>query len=217
MYIIASFDFITAFSESSAGVLCNIRHPSETDIKLKSREISFVHNLLFNCPVVLKFCTSHDSDAAVLCTNFQTGWSNEGYVIGKQNCDIWASGAFRKDIPYFTRPLRYRGYYNIWYPLDTDDNRWGPVGPNWAPCWPHEPCYQGCYKEIVRFAIKISWCASVAYYSVTAPKLQCLFCYGNKKALKRSAERQLFMSGWNVYTGMEKGIKSVHFTYKIRI
>ena len=19
----------------------------------------------------------------------------------------------------------------------------GPTGPNWAPCWPHEPCYQG--------------------------------------------------------------------------
>ena len=21
----------------------------------------------------------------------------------------------------------------------------GPVGPRWAPCWPHEPCYQGCH------------------------------------------------------------------------
>ena len=20
---------------------------------------------------------------------------------------------------------------------------WGPVGPRWAPCWPHETCYQG--------------------------------------------------------------------------
>ena len=20
----------------------------------------------------------------------------------------------------------------------------GPVGPRWAPCWPHGPCYQGC-------------------------------------------------------------------------
>ena len=20
----------------------------------------------------------------------------------------------------------------------------GPVGPRWAPCWRHEPCYQGC-------------------------------------------------------------------------
>ena len=22
----------------------------------------------------------------------------------------------------------------------------GPVGPKWAPCWPHEPCYQGVYR-----------------------------------------------------------------------
>ena len=21
----------------------------------------------------------------------------------------------------------------------------GPVGPRWAPCWPHEPCYQGLH------------------------------------------------------------------------
>ena len=21
----------------------------------------------------------------------------------------------------------------------------GPVGPRWAPCWPHDPCYQGAY------------------------------------------------------------------------
>ena len=21
----------------------------------------------------------------------------------------------------------------------------GPVGPRWAPCWPHEPCYLGIY------------------------------------------------------------------------
>ena len=21
----------------------------------------------------------------------------------------------------------------------------GPVGPRWAPCWSHEPCYQGIY------------------------------------------------------------------------
>ena len=30
----------------------------------------------------------------------------------------------------------------------------GPVGPRWAPCWPHEPCYQGydwhklCYFDL---------------------------------------------------------------------
>ena len=24
----------------------------------------------------------------------------------------------------------------------------GPVGPRWAPCWPHEPCYQGWLNDI---------------------------------------------------------------------
>ena len=23
----------------------------------------------------------------------------------------------------------------------------GPVGPRWAPCWPHEPCYQGTGRK----------------------------------------------------------------------
>ena len=23
----------------------------------------------------------------------------------------------------------------------------GPVGPRWAPCWPHEPCYQGLFGD----------------------------------------------------------------------
>ena len=25
----------------------------------------------------------------------------------------------------------------------------GPFGPRWAPCWPHEPCYQGCFPNFV--------------------------------------------------------------------
>ena len=24
----------------------------------------------------------------------------------------------------------------------------GPVGSRWAPCWPHEPCYQGFYMQL---------------------------------------------------------------------
>ena len=24
----------------------------------------------------------------------------------------------------------------------------GPVGPRWAPCWPHETCYQGVYNNV---------------------------------------------------------------------
>ena len=38
-------------------VLCNIGYPSETHLKLKSREISFVHNINLNDPIVLKCCT----------------------------------------------------------------------------------------------------------------------------------------------------------------
>ena len=25
----------------------------------------------------------------------------------------------------------------------------GPVGPRWAPYWPHEPCYQGSYGQCI--------------------------------------------------------------------
>ena len=24
---------------------------------------------------------------------------------------------------------------------------WGPTGPRWAPCWPHELCYLGCFHH----------------------------------------------------------------------
>ena len=53
------------------GVLCNIWYPSKTHLKLKSREISFVHNIRFSCPIVLKFCTEHGSITAVLCATFR--------------------------------------------------------------------------------------------------------------------------------------------------
>ena len=38
---------------------------------------------------------------------------------------------------------------------------WGPPGscrPRWAPCWPHEPCYQGCISQV-------GWPPLVAYHS----------------------------------------------------
>ena len=31
----------------------------------------------------------------------------------------------------------------------------GPVGPRWAPCWPHEPCYQGTSIKQVVFHLAI--------------------------------------------------------------
>ena len=56
------------------GVLCNIRYSSETDLKLKTCEISFLHDICFSCPNILQFCTEHDSDTTVLCAKFQDNW-----------------------------------------------------------------------------------------------------------------------------------------------
>ena len=51
--------------ETLSRPLC--RHCNE----LKSRELSFAHNVFFSFLIVLKFCAKHDSDADVFCTNFQ--------------------------------------------------------------------------------------------------------------------------------------------------
>ena len=65
-----------------AGTSCNLRYyPSEIQLKLKSREVSFVHNLLLNYPIVLKFCAEHDSLAVVRCAKYQNDWPNETDVM----------------------------------------------------------------------------------------------------------------------------------------
>ena len=69
----------------SPGVLCNIGYPSETRLKRKSREISFVHDIRFNCPIGLKFCIEHGSDTAVLCAKFQSDQSIEAWVMDKRD------------------------------------------------------------------------------------------------------------------------------------
>ena len=53
----------------------------------------------------------------------------------------------------------------------------GPVGPRWAPCWPHEPCYQGCLPytsyhsliSIMGFSILVRW----HLYIESWPRLRC--------------------------------------------
>ena len=55
--------------------LCNVGHPFETHFKPKSREIVFRYKLLLNYPIVLLFCTAHDSDTAVLNAKFQNDWA----------------------------------------------------------------------------------------------------------------------------------------------
>ena len=47
----------------------------------------------------------------------------------------------------------------------------GPVGPRWAPCWPHEPCYHGvysfspCNKRTVR-CTKLCGIVVIAYFGI---------------------------------------------------
>ena len=72
------FDTVTHISRlasralrSNHVVLCNKGYPSETHLELKPREISFVHNILFNNPIVLNFCTEHGSITAVFYAKFQ--------------------------------------------------------------------------------------------------------------------------------------------------
>ena len=53
----------------------------ETNFKLKSSEISFVHNIRFSCPIVMKLCTAHSIDTATLCAKSQNDWITETQVM----------------------------------------------------------------------------------------------------------------------------------------
>ena len=59
------------------GVVCNIVCPSESHLKLKSREISFVQNTRFNDSIFWKFCTEHDSITTVFSAKFQDDLTTE--------------------------------------------------------------------------------------------------------------------------------------------
>ena len=63
--------------------LCNVGYSSEIHLKLKSREVSFVHNFHMNCPIVLKFRTQHDSITALFSAQFQNYWVTEKPFTGK--------------------------------------------------------------------------------------------------------------------------------------
>ena len=65
---------------------CNIGYPSETHLKLKSREISFAHEVLLDCEIVSKFCTKHGSINSVICANFQNDFKPAMDVLGERDC-----------------------------------------------------------------------------------------------------------------------------------
>ena len=59
------------------GVCCNKKYLTEIHLKLKSREISFVHNLMLSCQIIFKFSTEHGSVTAMLCANCQKDLTTE--------------------------------------------------------------------------------------------------------------------------------------------
>ena len=52
----------------------------------------------------------------------------------------------------------------------------GPVGPRWAPWWPHEACYQGCFSYRLQGTILAQ---------VTFMLAGCLDCVAWRKPIKR--------------------------------
>ena len=71
--------------KGAPGVLCSIGYPSETHLELKSREVTFVHNLFITYPIVSTVCTEHGSDATVLFAKFQKEWTTETNVMGERD------------------------------------------------------------------------------------------------------------------------------------
>ena len=67
------------------GTLRTIGYPSEINLRLKSREISFAHNSCSRSPLALKFCTEHGSIIAVLCAKFQIDWTIETDVVDERD------------------------------------------------------------------------------------------------------------------------------------
>ena len=54
-------------------------------LKLKSHELSFVNNICLSGPIILKFCTEHDSDTVMFCAKFQEDWIIEMGVMDKRD------------------------------------------------------------------------------------------------------------------------------------
>ena len=77
----------------------SIGHPSETHLKLKSREISFVHNICFSCSFALKIYPEHGSNTSVFCEKRQSYWITDKEVMGKRDFtrfhEIWGFGPWQ--------------------------------------------------------------------------------------------------------------------------
>ena len=94
------------FHRCSHVVLCNVRYPSETHLKFKSREFAFFHNILVNT-LVLKFYTEHGSITAVLCAKFQSDWTARTYFMDERNISYIAQHPWLFD----SKELIYGGVF----------------------------------------------------------------------------------------------------------
>ena len=63
---------------------CHMENPAELLVPLKSRKVSFVHNFILDCRIVLKFYTEHGCDTAVLCVKFYNDWTFYANVTDEQ-------------------------------------------------------------------------------------------------------------------------------------
>ena len=109
------------------------------------------------CPCCLDVTDTSLSKVAC-CLNrrdlasWHTLWFGHDFLSGIQYILIWSEYRFyhsRCQIIYCkNNVLKF-----VWYGIRSQP-RWqfscgphgaqlGPVGPRWAPCWPHESCYQG--------------------------------------------------------------------------
>ena len=66
-------------------MICNIGYPSETRLKLKSREVLFAHNIHSRYSIVLQFCAAVSQPCSV--QNFKT--------IGKFMNKLWVNESLR--------------------------------------------------------------------------------------------------------------------------
>ena len=60
-----------------------------TALKLKSREISFAHDVRLIRLIVLKFYTQNDSTIVMLCAKFQNVWATKPGVMDERGDFMW--------------------------------------------------------------------------------------------------------------------------------
>ena len=137
MYIITLLIWCCVENKVCQGVLANIGYPSETHVKLKSREISLVHDIRLNKPSVLIFCTEHGSITAVLCAKFRNDCTIETDVTGKRDFARLEIKMSFGQISYIAKHPRFLRSYLAYMPIQIwiDRFRNYPKAPQFVQNW----------------------------------------------------------------------------------